>query len=173
MKKDIAERLKEFPTLVKLAVLGDGVSAQAIEVFSRDAMLEIEALRGDVARLEPLVHVPGVWRCAKCDFRLIQSNLNASDGTATARDTPGDKCPNCHSPLWRVTERQERIEAMELAETGFTRAGKAENALQDLADSADAVGVRFFDADTMEPEVEAMQRATLAAREVLEPNTKN
>src|SRR6185312_9883219 len=75
------------------------------------------------------VYVPGVWRCAKCDFRLIQSNLNASDGTVTARDTPGDKCPNCHSPLWRVTERQERIEAMTLAETGFIRAGKAEDAL--------------------------------------------
>lgn len=100
---------------------GEGVPIQI------EAAAEIERLRAEIARLEPLVHVPGVWRCAKCDFRLIQSNLNASDGTVTARDTPGDKCPNCHSPLWRVTERQERIEAMELAETGFIRAGNAED----------------------------------------------
>lgn len=52
MKKDIAERLKDFPTLVKLAMLGDVVSAQAIEVFSRDAMLEIEHLRLKVAEGE-------------------------------------------------------------------------------------------------------------------------
>lgn len=132
----------------------------------------VPEVKAKIERLEKLVYVPGVWRCAKCDFRLIQSNLNASDGTVTARDTPGDKCPNCASPLWRVTERQERIEAMELAETGFIRAGKAEDALADLADTADAVGVRFFDTDTMEPEVEAMQKATLAAREVLEPKPR-
>lgn len=45
MQKDIVERLKEFPTLVKLVVLGDPVSAQAITIFSRDAMLEIQHLR--------------------------------------------------------------------------------------------------------------------------------
>lgn len=75
----------------------------------------------EIARLEALVFVPGVWRCAKCDFRLIQSNLNARDGTVTARDTPGDKCPNCASPLWRVTERQERTEALDLVEKHFER----------------------------------------------------
>lgn len=51
MKKDIAERLKEFPTLAKLTMLGDVVSAQAIEVFSRDAMLEIEGLRADLKNI--------------------------------------------------------------------------------------------------------------------------
>ncbi len=52
MQKDITEWLKEFPTLVKLAVLGDAVSAQAIATFSRDALLEIQALRADKERLE-------------------------------------------------------------------------------------------------------------------------
>lgn len=45
MQKDIVERLKDFPTLVKLVAIGDAVSAQAIECFSRDAMLEIQHLR--------------------------------------------------------------------------------------------------------------------------------
>lgn len=40
-------------------------------------------------------------------------------------------------------------------------------ALKNLADAADAVGVRFYDTDTMEPEVEAMQAATKAARAAL------
>lgn len=47
--------------------------------------------------------VPGVWRCAKCEFELIQSTLNAGTGTVTARDNPGEKCPNCSTTLWRVS----------------------------------------------------------------------
>ena len=49
------------------------------------------------------LYVPGVWRCVKCNFELMQSNINAQDGTVTARDTPGDKCPNCDTALWRVS----------------------------------------------------------------------
>lgn len=41
-------------------------------------------------------------------------------------------------------------------------------ALRNLANAADSVGVKFFDTDTMEPEVEAMQQATKAARAALE-----
>jgi hypothetical protein len=49
------------------------------------------------------VYVPGTWYCAKCGFVLVQSNLNSADGTVTARDEPGDKCPNDGAPLWRQT----------------------------------------------------------------------
>lgn len=162
MEKDDRNSPAEYP---EMCLVTFEEFAGYIEAGAAQAVAEVEHLKA-------LVYVPGVWRCAKCDFRLIQSNLNANTGTVTARDTPGDKCPNCQSPLWRVTERQERIEAMELAETGFVRAGKAEDALQALADAADELGVRYFDTDTMEPEVEAVQKATLAAREVLEPKTR-
>lgn len=52
------------------------------------------------------------------------------------------------------------------------RLSQAENerlrgALLNLANAADGVGVRFFDTDTMEPEVEVMQEATQAARAAL------
>ena len=57
--------------------------------------------------------VPGVFRCAKCGFQLIQSNLNATDGMITARDAPGDKCPNDGSPMWRVSWREYAIEQIE------------------------------------------------------------
>ncbi|MGJ5163208.1 hypothetical protein [Bradyrhizobium sp. HKCCYLR1051] len=52
------------------------------------------------------VYIPGVWRCPKCSFSLLQSNLNAADGSVTARDEPGDTCPNCNGPLWRVTWKE-------------------------------------------------------------------
>lgn len=66
------------------------------------------------------VHVPGMWRCAKCQFVLVQSNLNATDGTITARDTPGDKCPNCNVPLWRLTWREHAAEMAERLEAALT-----------------------------------------------------
>lgn len=40
-------------------------------------------------------------------------------------------------------------------------------ALRDLANAADAVGVRYFDSDDPSDEVQAMQAATINAREVL------
>ena len=56
------------------------------------------------------VYVPGVWRCPKCNFCLLQANINASDGTVTSRNEPGDKCPNCNKPLWRVTWKEQASE---------------------------------------------------------------
>lgn len=40
-------------------------------------------------------------------------------------------------------------------------------ALENLADACDCVGVKHFDTDTMDPEVTAMQEATLEARTIL------
>ena len=58
--------------------------------------------------------------------RIVQANLNAGDGTVTARNTPGDKCPNCNSPLWRVTERDAGRDLMDNCETLVDRAKNAE-----------------------------------------------
>lgn len=66
---------------------------------------EDESLRKRIAELEALVYVPGQWRCPKCKFVLMQMKLRASDGAVGVRDEPGEPCPNCQSPLWRVTER--------------------------------------------------------------------
>lgn len=82
---------------------------------------EIERLQARNAELEKLVYVPGLWRCAKCEFQLIQANLNANDGSVTARDKPGDKCPNCDSPLWRVTEREAGNKVIDDSEKHFAR----------------------------------------------------
>lgn len=82
--------------------------------------------------LDPQIYVPGVWCCAKCQFTLMQSNLNAADGSVTARDQPGDKCPNCDVPLWRVTWQQQAKEMGERAEQEILRFRKAEEVIRAL-----------------------------------------
>lgn len=72
------------------------------------------------AREHALIYRPGVWRCGKCNFRLVQANLNAGDGSVTARDNPGDKCQNDGGPLWRVTWRDECLEAEAMIEKLLT-----------------------------------------------------
>lgn len=76
-----------------------------------------------------LIYVPGTWYCPKCQFTLVQSNLNAADGTVTARDEPGDKCPNCSSPLWRVSWRQQAKEMGDRAEQEISHNRKLDKAL--------------------------------------------
>ncbi len=80
------------------------IAPRDAEIASLRAQLDEAKAEND--RLGKLVYVPGLWRCAKCQFQLIQANLNAGDGSVTARDQVGDKCPNCDVPLWRVTERE-------------------------------------------------------------------
>lgn len=81
----------------------------------REGADEIARLRSAVEALERQVFVPGLWRCAKCSFQLVQSSLNANDGSVRAADKPGEKCPNCNVPLWRVTEREAGTEAVKRA----------------------------------------------------------
>ena len=59
-----------------------------------------------IESLERQVYVSGLWGCPKCKFSLMQGAINACDGSVSTRDEPGEKCPNCNTPLWRVTERQ-------------------------------------------------------------------
>lgn len=66
----------------------------------------LDELAGQIAEIRAKVYVPGLWRCPKCKFQLMQANLHAHNGAVTVRDTPGDKCPNCEGPLWRVSERE-------------------------------------------------------------------
>ena len=74
-----------------------------------------------IEALELQVYVPGLWRCPKCKFQLVQSTLYAATGTVGARNEPGDKCPNCHGPLWRVTERQAGNDMVDRCEQAFER----------------------------------------------------
>lgn len=85
-----------------------------------------EGLAKEIERLKGEVYVPGQWRCPKCNFRLAQAVMRASDGAVGLRDDPGERCPNDGSPLWRVTEREAGNELAERAQEYFERANAAE-----------------------------------------------
>jgi hypothetical protein len=102
------------------------------------------------AQIRKMIYVPGSWHCPKCKFTLLQSNLNAQDGTVTARDTPGDKCPNCNSPLWRCTWKNDSFEMQERAVEQMERALRAEQQRDEA--QRDAERYRFLrgrDLDTI------------------------
>lgn len=94
------------------------VMRKACEVIT-EQQSELTTLRAEIERLDKLVYAPGRWHCPKCKFTLLQSNLNTADGTITARDKAGDKCPNCDSPLWRVSWKQESQENQTIVERFF------------------------------------------------------
>ena len=53
------------------------------------------------------------------------------DDAVGVRDDPGEKCPNCNTPLWRVTEREAGDELGERAQEYLQRAlTKAREAIE-------------------------------------------
>lgn len=107
----------------------DDSGFREVGVVAATALTEV---RAEIERLRGEVYVPGQWRCAKCKFVLQQANLNAHTGTVTARDAAGDKCPNCNSPLWRVTWKQDAHEMLDRATEQMERAKAAESELSTL-----------------------------------------
>lgn len=85
-----------------------------------------------IESLEKQVYVPGLWRCPKCNFQLVQSYLHAATGAVGMRDTPGEKCPNCDSPLWRVTERQAGNDMVDRCQEQMERAKMLDGVVEKL-----------------------------------------
>lgn len=132
---DIAKEL-HAETADILGRLGDCVAAwPGLQPPSAKVEVRADLVTGayvEIARLRQLVYVPGLWQCAKCKFQLVQANLNADDGSVTSRDQPGDRCPNCNVPLWRVSERDAGNDMVERCEEWMKRATAAEAELERL-----------------------------------------
>ncbi|MGL6223881.1 MAG: hypothetical protein ACRC6L_09895 [Steroidobacteraceae bacterium] len=60
--------------------------------------------------------VPGVMRCAKCNFQVHRVVLYMGNGAVGAGDSKTEPCPNGCGPLWPVTWAQWATEAHEYAE---------------------------------------------------------
>lgn len=114
----------EFANALFISYARTDVPALLAHIAEQDTALSAAERRAEAA--EALAYASGRWKCAKCDFTLLQANLNTATGTVTARDQAGDKCPNCASPLWRVSWRTEAEENMEIAEQQWLRAKVAE-----------------------------------------------
>lgn len=103
----------------------------SVRLETRPAPPVADPRDAEISRLTSLVYVPGFWRCPKCDFRLFQANINAGDGRITSRDKAGEKCPNCDSPLWRVTERESARDLAERCTAAVEDARKLRVALKE------------------------------------------
>jgi hypothetical protein len=96
---------------------------------------KIHRLQGEVTRLEKLVFVPGMMKCAKCGFVGMHMVMRASDGAVGVKtDVAPEKCPNGCGPLWRVTERDSGNEVCDRLEKSVLREKALEDALQQIAD---------------------------------------
>ena len=157
--------------------------AENFERVKSAALAALDAANKRADEAEAKVFCPGTWRCPKCEFVLLQRNLNALDGSVTARDEAGDKCPNCNNTLWRVSWEQEAREAYGVVERYFDEKQAAVAELTtlrarvaELADEAEArrkcyeCGSEMTACAQCNPELVSAELTSLRAR--LEAETK-
>jgi Zn finger protein HypA/HybF involved in hydrogenase expression len=118
------EQVAEIKRQTKTQGTGEGVVARLIST--------LEAAQSENAKLSDLVYAKCQWHCPKCKFTLVQSTLHAANGVVSARDEAGSKCPNCDSPLWRVSWKQEANEMMNMAENLLAENAKLREALKKI-----------------------------------------
>jgi len=83
--------------------VGTLLDAARLHRKAASALLSLQALVDEATRK---LYRPGVLRCAKCEFRLISSTLDAATGNIYARETM-EYCPNDGAPMWRVSWEEE------------------------------------------------------------------
>ena len=121
----------------------------------------LAAAEARIAELESKVLLPGVMRCAKCDFRLLRTTLNLRSGTATAGGSKTEPCPNGCGPLWPVTEREERKELQELVDRYHDRITALEKALE--------AALRYIKESPCDPDINKKQREAWSELQALKP----
>lgn len=116
------------------------------EAMVRVIQSELAPLLSEIARLEKLVYVPGVWKCAKCGCGLISTTLHVDVGAFSANNLP-QQCPNGCGPMWRRTERDagnELIDQMDsVRDAALEQAAKvADRYATEAAESAQITAMR-------------------------------
>jgi hypothetical protein len=153
-RPDIAERNRYKQRIRDLEQRIRGLE-YALGESCRNSDLEYALQRAEKAEqrsteLDALAHVPGLWRCGKCELKLVASVLHAPTGTIGANTKP-QQCANGCGPMWRVTERQAGNGLVDAQEALLSRAEAAEKRLaeveaerkQERADAAKGEGVRW------------------------------
>lgn len=88
-------------------------------------LAEERKARGEAERL---CYVPGVWRCAKCNLRLISQTLHVNLGMVSADNEP-QQCANGCGPMWRVSERDAGNKAIDTAEALQDKLAELQNGI--------------------------------------------
>lgn len=131
------------------------------EVFKLRA--ELAEAKRECERLEKLVYVPGLLKCAKCGCSVISTNLHYPSGDFSADSSPKE-CPNGCGPMWPVTERAAGNEMVDRCEAQQCRAEQAERDLAEARaqrDASDTLVWRYVDlSDLRRADVEAHEAST-------------
>ncbi len=114
------EELANANTIIELITGMEAANQREEAALRREENLKASAdvLAQRVKDLEAAAIVPGVLRCAKCDYELMKTNLYFNSGTVGPGDSETEPCPNGCGPLWPVTWHAWAI-------TGFAEAAKA------------------------------------------------
>lgn len=104
-----AQRMSEVAAYLRGRQDGDCMDKDAA-IHCDQAMHELIRQQARSAELEALVYVPGEWHCPKCNLVLLASVMAAANGEMYTDDKP-QQCANGCGPMWRVSERQARIQA--------------------------------------------------------------
>ena len=76
----------------------------------------IEKVAAERDALEAKIYLPGHWRCPKCKFYCVSTNIHVDSGGFSANEEP-QQCANGCGPLWRVTHEESANEMVERCET--------------------------------------------------------
>ncbi len=93
-------------------------------------------------KLRHKLYRPGVLRCAKCNFRLISSVLNADTGAIYAQETT-EHCPNDGAPMWRVSWEEECRASDKWGDDILARATLAEAQRDEAVGALEQSAARF------------------------------
>ena len=95
----------------------DELAAGATPASRIEALRDhLSAAAARIVELEAKAFAPGVWRCAKCQLKLIAQTLGVS---GAAGDTAPQPCPNHCGPMWRVSWADEARGAIDAYDREF------------------------------------------------------
>lgn len=122
-----------------LPALLDAAEESQTLLRERDAALAECRTRGIELDHARTAGPPGLWRCPRCNFVCVRSNLNALDGSITANYEEPDPCPNDGEHLNRVTWREHADDMEARCAEQMERAAQAEKERDDARAKLDAV----------------------------------
>lgn len=95
-------------------------------------VLRPEVVEHRVKELEDAALVPGVLRCAKCDYQLTKTNLYMESDTTGPGDSKTEPCPNGCGPLWPETWKRYAEDGYTLADQYFEELKEAKRRIAEL-----------------------------------------
>lgn len=94
-------------------------NAKLQNISKFELMKEVDQLLDENSALKDLIeekniYADGIWRCPKCELRVVSSFISSQNGNTAPNNEP-QKCPNNCGSMWRITWKQEALSARKIA----------------------------------------------------------